>query len=271
MTRTPLTDIENLAESIGELYLVDGKVDLDKIIKDKNIFIIHEDYNDYFLGQLVHEQGDFFIYVNSNKLPDINAPRARFTIAHDCGHYFIDNHRNELKKGISLSNRTDNPAAIKPRHEIEADHFASNLLMPKDIFIEEAKKFEPVMESVLHLKEHFQTSLECTAIHYTKLDIVPCLMIRWRPHSSDQYAVRSKTLGQMTGISERPNIKINLPYIQSLMDEIQYSVPRIEFTEKVTYLSNWVASIAPQSPKDLTCLEQTYKLGNYGAITFLIA
>jgi len=270
MNRTPLTEIENLAESIGEDYLINGRVDLNQLALANEITVIHESYGEYFLGQLLHEDGEFFIYVNSDMLPDINEPRARFTLAHDCGHYFIDNHRNELKKGISLSYTNGCLIPGKPRHEIEADHFASHLLMPKSIFIYNARQFEPAMEAVLNLKDVFNTSIECTALHYVKLNIVPCLLIRWKPHSLEQYAIRSSTLGQLTGISEWPNVTVNVPYMQSLLDEIQYSVPKIDFTERITRLSSWVASIAPSSQKDLTGLEQTFKLGNYGTITFLV-
>ncbi|MBI5370406.1 MAG: ImmA/IrrE family metallo-endopeptidase [Sphingobacteriales bacterium] len=265
-----LTEIEDLAEFIAEQYLVNGKVDLDRIASDKDITIIHEKYGPYFLGQLVHENGNFFLHLNSDKLPDIRVPRARFTLAHDYGHYFIDNHRNQLKKGISLAFTTENPLVKKPPHEIEADHFASHLLMPKKNFINTAKTLEPGMDSVLQLKNIFDSSIECTAIHYVKLDIFPCMFIRWKADPSQHYCFRSDSLAKLTGLSKRPIINVHKEYLQSLFLEIDTTLPRPDYIENVSPLSRWVSSIAPGSKADLMGLEQTFKLGEYGGITFLL-
>lgn len=265
-----LTEIEDLAEFIAEQYLVNGKVDLDRIASDKEITIIHEKYGNYFLGQLVHENGDFYIHLNADRLPDVNAPRTRFTIAHDYGHYFIDDHRNLLKKGISLAFSTDNPLVKKPIHEIEADHFAPHLLMPKGLFIEKAKNLEPGIDSILSLKNLFDTSIECTAIHYVKLDVFPCMFIRWKADPSQHYCFRSDSLAKLTGLSRKPAINVHKEYLQSLFFEIDNTVPRPDYIENVSPLSRWVSSIAPGSKADLMGLEQTFKLGEYGGITFLL-
>lgn len=265
-----LTEIEDLAEFIAMQYLGNGIVDLNRIASDKNITIIYNNYAHYFLGQLVHENGDFFIHVNADQLPDINAPRARFTLAHDFGHYFIDHHRNQLAKGISLALTTDNPNIKKPLHEVEADHFASHLLMPKSVFIENINKTEPGIESVLSQKNYFNTSIECTSIYYTKLNILPCMFIRWKADPSQHYSVVSDSLIKQTGISKKPALKIHRDYIQSLFSEIENSSPKVEYLETATSLSKWVATIAPGSKFDLIGLEQTFKLGEYGGITFLV-
>ncbi len=265
-----LSEIEELAEYIGEQNLANGRVNLEQIAFDKDITIIHEGYGNHFLGQLVHEKGDFFIYVNADQLPDIKAPRARFTIAHDFGHYFIDNHRNQLKKGISLAFLSDNPLLKKPLHEIEADHFASHLLMPKKLFIDLAKNLEPGLDSILSLKKQFDTSIECTAIHYTKLDILPCMFIRWKADPSQHYCFRSDSLAKLTGLSKKPVINVHKEYLQSLFHEIDNSVPKPQYIENVAPLSKWVSSIAPGSQVDLIGIEQTFKLGDYGGLTFLL-
>jgi Zn-dependent peptidase ImmA (M78 family) len=265
-----LSEIDDLAEFIAVQYLSEGRVDLDSIARDKDIEIIHENYGNYFLGQLVHEDGEFFIHVNSGKLPDINAPRARFTIAHDFGHYFIDYHRSLLKKGISLMYSSDNPLIAKPLHEKEADHFASHLLMPKGICKDLVQNMEPGIESVLFLKNYFNTSIECTSIHYIKLNILPSMFIRWKADPLQHYSFYSDSLAKLTGLIKKPVIKVHKDYIQSLFAEIEFSIPKVEHIENITPLSRWVATIAPGSKADLMCLEQTFKLGEFGGITFLV-
>lgn len=267
---TSETEIEELAEYIAERYLVGGKVDLLQIATDNEITIIHEDYGPYFLGQLVHENNAFYIHLNAKHHPNVLAPRARFTLAHDFGHFFIDEHRNHLKKGISLAFNTDDPSVKKPPHEHEADHFASHLLMPKSLFITKANTIEPGIESVLFLKNYFNTSIESTAIHYTKMNILPCMFIRWKPDSGKPYSFISDSLANMAGISKKPSLKIHMDYIQSLFFEIETSFPKMEYIENATSLSKWVATIAPGSKTDLMGLEQTFKLGEFGGITFLV-
>jgi Zn-dependent peptidase ImmA (M78 family) len=264
---TELTEIEELAESIAEQYLDGYVVNVTAIAQAKSITIIHEDYGNYFLGQLVHERNNFYLHVNREQLPELTDPRARFTIAHDCGHYFIDNHRNRLKKGISLT-YIKGAGFGKPFYEKEADHFAAHLLMPKTRFISLADYYEPGIDAILGLKNQFDTSIECTAMHYTKLDVKPCLFIRWRA-AGKPYAYSSPSLRKLTGIKEWATIKLNQEYLNSLYEEIESSSPRIPYAERVNNLSKWVANIAPESDRDLIGLEQTFKLGDYGGITFL--
>lgn len=261
------TEIADLAESIGEQYIEHGVVKLAAIAENKNIPIIFGNYGDYFLGQLLHEQGNFFIYVNKDQLEEAN-PRTRFTIAHDLGHYFIDSHRNLLMSGISLTyNGFSKP---KPQFEIEADHFASHLLMPKGIFKNHADKFDLGIPSVLSLKDYFNTSIECTAIHYVKLDILRCMLIKWDSDISKKYVICSPSLLKDTKIAKKPIIKFQKERIQRSFMEIEFSDPQIEYVETVTSLSKWVTTITPQSETDLYGIEQTFKLGNFGGITFLI-
>lgn len=266
----PLHEIEDLAESIAGQYLQDGKVDLENIAHDINVPIIYGNYGECFLGNIVHEYDEFFIYLNLDKLPDITAPRSRFTIAHDLGHYFIDYHRNILKAGNSLSFSSTELFNTKPRHEIEADHFAAHLLMPKKLFMDLAKDQSPGYDAILYLKNYFNTSIECTAIHYVKLNVLPCMFIKWKKDISNQYIFYSDSLAKATGLMKKPTIQFQKENIQRAFMEIEFSDPQIDYIETATLLSKWVATIAPGSAQDLVGLEQTFKHGEYGGMTFLL-
>ena len=59
------------------------------------------------------------------------AQAIRFTVAHECGHYFL--HRQKYPAGVSLDEAgVDGRAKIQI--EREANDFASSLLMPLDDF-----------------------------------------------------------------------------------------------------------------------------------------
>lgn len=267
---TTLTDIENLAERIALPYANNFEVNLEAIAADNDIPIVYGHYEDYFLGQLVHEDEQFYIHLNLDKLPEKNAPRSRFTLAHDLGHYFIEYHRTLLQKGISLSYNPTPISQSRPKHEKEADHFASHLLMPKSLFIEQSKMHEPGMDTILNLRTKFNASIECTAIHYVKRNIYPCMAIRWHKEQNKYYCVYSDSLAQLTGITNKPLIKAQPEYLHKVYMEIEFSDSKTEYVETAAPLSKWVASIAPDSKADLTGIEQIYQLGAYGGIVFLL-
>ncbi|WP_125956803.1 ImmA/IrrE family metallo-endopeptidase [Novosphingobium sp. MD-1] len=76
--------------------------------------------------------GDYRIVINSNHAP----ARKRFTAAHELGHYIY--HRDLLGAGTgdTRAYRAEHSplpnAAIRPRHERQANTFAANLLMPAE-------------------------------------------------------------------------------------------------------------------------------------------
>jgi Zn-dependent peptidase ImmA (M78 family) len=148
-----------LAESIAEENFGAGKTDLLLILQKNNISLIKGNYETYFLGNLVHQSRQFYLYLNMDMLTENQYPRIRFTIAHELGHYFIDEHRNLLKKGTSLSfNQKHNNLLI----EKEANHFASFLLMPTQRFLAAAASLPVGLPAILYLAGSFESSIDCT-------------------------------------------------------------------------------------------------------------
>ena len=260
-----LDEIAELAEDLGEHSLSKGKVNLVKIAKKEGIMLIFGHYGEYFLGQLVHSSRRFYIHLNLDKLPDKTSARTRFTIAHELGHYFIDSHRINLSKGISLSN--GNTLIVK-HIEKQANHFASHLLMPKKNFIRSANKMESGLPAILALSNKYNTSIECTAIHYVSLNLIMGIMIKWHSDFSYHYSSYSSTFSKVVGIKGIPPIKFNPEYIKELVITLDNS--NNEYFETVTLVSRWVFTVIPSSEKDFVGLEQSIKLGDFGGITLLV-
>ncbi len=261
-----LIEIGYLAESLAEENFFDNKVDLIRIAESQSITVISGNYEDYFLGELVCDGGDFFIHLNYDKLPSEDSPRMRFTLGHELGHYFIDDHRAVLKNGISLHKSTTdggNNLAI----EKEANFFASNLLMPQNRFVSLSRQFEPGIDSILKIKNQFHSSIESTVIRYTQLDILPCIIIKWHEDVTPKFISYSRSFSILTGVKGRPNIKVNIESIKKQFELLGTIDIETDYIEENVLLSKWLPAVIPRSRKDFNCLEQTLKLGQYGGIT----
>jgi len=265
-----LDELAELAEQIAEENIYKGQVNLEKIARTQKIRIVEGEYGDGFLGELIHEKGKFYIQLNTSQYDPKVPGRKRFTLAHEFGHFFNDDHRNKLKQGIWLAHTNDYSMFSGNPLEKEANHFASNLLMPKGRFIKRCGKLEPGFGSVLSLKNTFNTSIECTAIRYISLDVVPSIFIKWNVDFSCRYASYSSSFSGLSGVSGKPAIKVNTPYLREVYDIYDTERDPSFYVERVTTLSKWVGTIPPGSSKDLVGLEQTIKTGDYGGITFLV-
>lgn len=255
-----------LAESIANENFIDGKTDLLSIVAKKEIVLIEGHYEDYFLGNLLHASNKFYLYLNRTKLSNDQNPRIRFTIAHELGHYFLDEHRNLLKSGISLSFNKQQTGYLL---EKEANHFASFLLMPREKFLKRASEFENGLLAILSLANEFEVSIACTSIHYMELDCCSGLLIRWNEDNSLGFSNCSSSLSSKINIKAKPSIKLNTLYLDDIKSELVNRKDPYDILEKATTLSKWIASIAPNSTKDLIALEQTIKLGNFGGLTLI--
>lgn len=120
-------------------------------------------------GRTIFGEKYSLIKINSN-IP--YAGKKRFTLAHELGHLQL--HRN--LQPLFLDNDNTLEYFQKGHQETEANEFASELLMPTEMFKKEckSKKFGP--ELLRQLAERFQTSITSTAYKYFELGDHPiCL------------------------------------------------------------------------------------------------
>lgn len=263
-----LDDIAELAEDLGNRYFMGGKVNLEKIATVNNIHFITSNYGNYFLGQLVHYEKRFYILLNSDQLNQNESGRVRFTIAHELGHYFIDEHRTQLAKGISLSFKGGFGEQECKKTDKSANHFAANLLMPKNHFIHQATKLEQGLAGIFALKCKYNTSIESTVNHYINLDLSLSVIIKWKADYTYQYAWCSKSFSVATGLDKFPlPIRHDPNYIMKQVELINTSGS--DYIESATQLSRWISTVMQGTIKDILGLEQTVKLGDFGGITLL--
>jgi len=143
-------------------------IPLDLIIYGRGATLIEKPLNNSE-GRIVFGKTKGIITVNSDIAYE---GKRRFVIAHELGHFEL--HRSLMP----VHNDTDATLEFfqNGHQETEANEFASELLMPENLFRDEcaSKKFSP--ELLRYLAERFQTSITSTAYKYFELGDHPiCL------------------------------------------------------------------------------------------------
>ena len=182
----------------------------------------------------------------------------RFTVAHELGHYFLEGHPEEIIKTggfhASRAGFTEGNNSI----ELEADHFASGLLMPtrlvKDALASECKG----MDGIKALADEAQTSLTAAAIRSAECAPYPIAIVV--SHGSEIcYSFMSenfKSLGHLTLLRKGDHLPASATLnFNSNSENVQYG--KSECTE--TNLSSWF-----DGSKNIYLDEQIVGLGSYG-------
>jgi hypothetical protein len=99
--------------------------------------------------------------------------KRRFVAAHELGHFEL--HRDEPVFVCTQADFLDwhrrRPA------ETEANRFAAELLLPKAVFVEDARQLGVSFDAIRSLTETYATSLTATAFRYVHLDVAPSALV----------------------------------------------------------------------------------------------
>lgn len=169
--------LSELAEFISTEYCPEGLVQPEIIAKQKEITYSYGSYSDDFDGMLEHKNGRFHIYINTDRLEHAYKPRARFTFAHELGHFFIDEHRNALKSGQAPAHSSFTNFASENVVEREADFFAACLLLPQQRLRRDCFRRKFNFRLVDEIAHKYQTSITSTLLRLITLDLHPLMVI----------------------------------------------------------------------------------------------
>ena len=255
-------ELSDLAESVVEYH---GKViEPLAIARAKGLTTSFNDYGNGFDGMLEVRSGRFHIYCNLRGLDGRDAPRARFTLAHELGHFFIDEHRQALLSGRVPAHKSICEFRSNRLVEAEADAFASSLLMPWSRFLPAAAKAKRGLYAVLELASQFRTSLTATALRYVRADLFPCVLVMW---SREGYAWK--------WISRSAFVAGNRKTIESV-DRLPRDSPTSRVLggatgvhEAGTTKSVWFPFVDESSDLNTIYREQAIGIGRYGAMTLV--
>jgi len=138
--------------------------------------ILIEEELGHYDGKIIIGTSKTVIKVNSKiQFPE----RKRFVVAHEIGHLAM--HRNLNLPDDTFENFNIIAGMEKylknGQQELEANEFASELLMPEKLFLKEAlgKKFTPLL--IKQLAQRFKTSLTATVFRYLQFDLHPICVV----------------------------------------------------------------------------------------------
>ncbi|WP_309401048.1 ImmA/IrrE family metallo-endopeptidase [Cerasicoccus maritimus] len=201
-------------------------------------------------GRLIRKSGRGII----RACPNRNFPgRRRFTIAHELGHW-------ELHDGQSQFLCSDEDMRYYGRSpmEVEANHFAAELLMPTGYFREACGNSFPSIALIAELSTQFQTTLTATAIRYADVSRHRVIIV-WFCEGIVKWCYSKETH--------------HLPYVVAGREPPQYSSATLKPDEVADEMQHYDdANWFPELPYAPEVLEETKRMPNLNAgLTLLYA
>ena len=166
--------LENLADGIREVMEERVPVDPMRIATDEGIILAPGDFGEDFSGRIEYHSNKRVFLLFYPQKGDTN--RIRFSIGHELGHYYIDDHRILLTSGESHNSNAG--FICEEKFEREADLFAAALLIPRNyIDIQTQSRGFMTLESVLQMASYCKTSATCAAIRYAQYATEACAAV----------------------------------------------------------------------------------------------
>lgn len=147
-------------------------VDVNAIAGYLGLSVVEEDLEDSVSGMLVLKNGRGVIGVNENHHPN----RRRFSVAHEIAHYLL--HHESASVFVDANPvffRDDDSAAGTKQQEIEANAFASELLVPAAALRERVyqEAVDPYDDAAAHrLARTFGISAQALTIKLVRLGLI---------------------------------------------------------------------------------------------------
>lgn len=172
------SDIGALATEIARAYKLKLPVDVERISSEEGIELAPGDYPSSFHGRLEYEPDlGIFILFHPIPRPGLTEGRIRFSICHEFGHYFLEEHRELIVSG-QVHNSVESFKPAKDRIEKEADCFASALLIPQDAFYRfKGNRSELALADIFKLANTANASIQASLFRYTQLADEACVAV----------------------------------------------------------------------------------------------
>lgn len=219
-------------------------------------------------GALSLVGGTFRILV-SDTCP--NHGHRRFTVSHEVGHAAIEGHfdaMNWVVQGeVETAFSEGHYRSVKDPIEVEADHFASELLLPERWARPIVDTLPVGIDAIRALADRFEASLSCAAVRYAQLSAAPVAVVLTRGDSVEWVAA-SAQIRSANFFSYNTTRTARVPpgsATRRLADR-PAAVHAGEENSSTDYLRDWF----PRAPEGLTAEVDALGLGPYGRVLSLI-
>lgn len=110
--------------------------------------------------------------------PGQSRGRERFSVAHELGHYYIPTHRARPTGWCGEEDMVALPDSGR-QYEWEANDFAAELLMPRTLFLADARERDPTFEKICELASPamYDVSVTAAAIRYVEVTREACALV----------------------------------------------------------------------------------------------
>jgi transcriptional regulator with XRE-family HTH domain len=256
--------IKNRAEKIVREYGISSLPVNPKIIAEKNDIVVNakNDCAEGISGILLKvgdQCGIMYSTFYNNK------GFENFSISHELGHYFLDDHLERLLESTGI-HESSAGFFSSDQYEREADIFAASLLMPEDLFKDNLYRFENGLNGIIGMADLCNTSLTATAIRYTELTdsfliaiISTAGKIDFCCFSQKAWQIRNKTIPKKGSFVPK----------NTATDIMSNDLLRIHKADKdstQTDLSDWI-----ECERSKNVIEEVKGLGRYGKILTVLS
>jgi hypothetical protein len=171
---------ETIAESTG--FFSKPPIDPFRIMRsERRISACGLDFGEAFDGRLEYEAPQFLLFYNTKydawPHDGDHHPKVRFTVGHELGHFFIDEHREYLRRGGG-PHRSFSEFVADPVVEQQADAFAAGLLMPSYLLSGIVNEDPaPTLGLLKATRDQFRVSLTSMMVRWVQLSHFPCAAV----------------------------------------------------------------------------------------------
>jgi len=166
------------------------------------------DYKQAFDGLLENKGGKFHIYLNIKNDGHLYHPRTRFSLAHELGHFLIDEHYNLLRDESIRPQPSFQNYNMENRMEVEADYFASCLLMPESRIRKDLERRKFTFALIDEISKKYNVSSTAALLRFIAINTYPIMVVCSRDskiawyRKSDDFPFFQFRLGQSGGVNE---------------------------------------------------------------------
>ncbi|PWE28759.1 hypothetical protein DDZ14_18810 [Maritimibacter sp. 55A14] len=262
LSRIELADLhapKAIARAIfAQFGTVDAPVPVSKIARALDIVDINAQEFDGFEGMLLTDavRSSGSILANTR----YGSRRARFTIAHELGHFLMERHLLSGANGFTCKARDMRETRADKRHfrqEAEANDFAINLLAPFSLF-DPLLSQNPDLRDAQRLRDHLNVSLEATVRRMIDRRQERLAAV-WSKNGQVRYSVKS---GGFPWITCKPGQR--LPQFSLASKIVANGIKGFSGVTETNPLA-WL------NRSDIELFEQTRVANNGHAVTLLLA
>jgi hypothetical protein len=196
----------------------------------------------------------------------------RFTLSHEIGHAAIDGHTDAMRwveqgSDTQIAFSEGHYRSMKDPVEVEADHFASELLMPERWVRPVVDTLPAGMDAIRIIADRFQTSLSSAAVRYAQLSVAAVVVLLTRGDSVE-WVTASREVQQADFFRYNAIRTAKVPpgsATRRLADDLE-AVRASREDSSTDYLRDWF----PRAPNGTTVEVDALGLGSYGRVISLL-